>query len=141
MGVRVWIKNNGQATAGSFGVNVNGVEKTVSGLGAGETKDVFFPGYSNPVTVVIDPTLLVEESDENNNSRSEMVPVPTPPLPCITSTPPPSDPSFAELAQNVVSALNAKNFDAAKSKMGLSFMMAFWQSQGISLTPDEAVQQ
>jgi hypothetical protein len=37
--------------------------------------------------------------------------------------------------------LNAKNFDAARSKMGPSFMMAFWQSQGISLTPDEAVQQ
>ena len=84
MGVRVWIKNNGQAAAGSFGVNVNGVEKTISVLSVGETKDVFFPGYSNPVTIVVDPTLLVAESDENNNSRSEMVPVPTPPLPCAT---------------------------------------------------------
>jgi hypothetical protein len=37
--------------------------------------------------------------------------------------------------------LNAKNFDAAKIKMGLSFSMVFWQSQGLSLTPDEAIQQ
>ena len=45
-GVRMWIKNNGQAAAGSFVVNVNGVEQTVNGLGIGETKDVFFAGYS-----------------------------------------------------------------------------------------------
>ena len=84
MGVRLWIKNNGQAAAGSFEVNVNGVEQRVNGLGIGETTAVLFAGYSNPVTAILDPTLLVSESDENNNSRSEMVPVPTPPLPCVT---------------------------------------------------------
>jgi photosystem II stability/assembly factor-like uncharacterized protein len=132
MGVRLWIQNNGQVAAGNFTVNVNGVEQTVSGLGVGETTAVFFGGYSNPVAAVVDSTNLISESDENNNSRSEMVPVPTPPLPCVTLT---------ELAQTVVDNLNAKNFDAAKSKMGPSFMMAFWQSQGSSLTPDEAIQQ
>ena len=132
MGVRLWITNNGQAAAGTFAVNVNGVEQTVNGLAVGETRDIFFPSYSNPVTAAVDATNLIAEGDENNNSRSEMVPVPTPPLPCVSPT---------ELAQQVIDALNAKNFDAAKVKMGPSFSMAFWQSQGISLTPDEAVQQ
>jgi hypothetical protein len=132
MGVRLWIRNNGQAAAGSFAVNVNNLEQTVSGLGIGETKDVFFAGYGNPVTAVLDPANLIAESDENNNSRSEMVPVPTPPLPCVAPT---------ELAQTIVDALNAKNFDAAKIRMGSSFMMALWQSQGMTLTPDEAIQQ
>jgi photosystem II stability/assembly factor-like uncharacterized protein len=132
MGVRVWIKNNGQAPAGSFAVNVNGAEQTINGLGAGERTALFFAGYSNPVTAAVDSTNLILESDENNNTRSEMVPVPTPPLPCV---------SLTELAQTIVDALNAKNFDATRIRMGTTFTMAFWQSQGISLTPDEAVQQ
>src|SRR6266508_6538832 len=86
LGVRVWIKNNGQATAGSFVVNVNGAEQIVNGLAIGETKAVFFSGYSNQVTAIVDSTSLVAESDENNNTRSEMVAIPTPPLPCVTPT-------------------------------------------------------
>ncbi len=86
MGVRAWIRNNGQAAAGSFVVRVNGAEQTVNGLGIGETTAVFFPNYSNPVTAMADATNLLPESDENNNSRSEMVPIPTPPLPCATPT-------------------------------------------------------
>jgi photosystem II stability/assembly factor-like uncharacterized protein len=132
MGVRLWIKNNGQAAADSFVVMVNNLEQTVSGLGVGETKDVFFAGYSNPVNAVVDPMNLIAESDESNNSRSEMVPVPTPPLPCVNPT---------ELAQTIVQALNAKSFGAVRSKMGESFTMAIWQSQGSSITPDEAVLQ
>ncbi|RPJ19384.1 MAG: hypothetical protein EHM33_30355 [Chloroflexi bacterium] len=132
MGVRVWVKNNGEAVAGSFVVRVNGMEQTVNGLGIGETIPVFFPSYSNPVTAVLDATNLIPESDENNNSRSEMVPVPTPPLPCVAP---------AELAQTIVDTLNAKNFATARSKMGQSFMMAFWQSQGTSYTPDLAIEQ
>ncbi len=132
MGVRVLINNTGQAAAGSFSINVNGAEQTVNGMGIGETTTIFFPGYSHPVTAAVDSTNLIAESDENNNSRSEFLPVPTPPLPCATP---------AEFAQSIVAALNTKNFDAAKSKMGTSFTTAFWQSQGTSLTPDEAVQQ
>ncbi|HEX6269521.1 MAG TPA: NBR1-Ig-like domain-containing protein [Anaerolineales bacterium] len=86
MGVRLWLTNNGQAAASSFAVKVNGVEQTVDGLGIGETKTVFFSGYSNPVTATVDSAGTIAESDENNNSRSEMVPVPTPPLPCVTPT-------------------------------------------------------
>jgi hypothetical protein len=132
LGVRVSIKNNGQAAAGAFTVNVNGTEQIVNGLGMGETTTIFFPGYSHPVTANVDSTNLIAESDENNNSRSEFLPVPTPPLPCVTPS---------ELAQSVVNALNAKNFDAARTKMGQTFSIAFWQSQGTPLTPEEAVQQ
>jgi hypothetical protein len=81
---------------------------------------------------MVDATGIVTESDENNNTHSEMVPVPTPPLPCVTP---------AELEQTIIDALNAKNFDAARSKMGASFTLALWQSQGTSYTPFDATQQ
>ena len=86
MGVSIGIKNQGQAAATSFMVEVNGAQLPVNGLGAGETVGLFFPGDRNPVTAIVDPTSLVVESDETNNSRSEWVPVATPPLPC-TDTP------------------------------------------------------
>ena len=132
MGVRIWVKNNGQAAAGSFVVRVNNVDQTVNTLGVGETTALFFTGYTNPVTAVVDATGVIPESNENDNTRSEMVPVPTPPLPCVTP---------AELLQNIVNTLNAKNFDVAKTMMEQTFEVGFWQSQGLSLTPDQAVQQ
>ena len=89
LGVRVWVQNNGQAAAGNFVVNVNGAEQTINGLGIGETKAVFFAGAGNPVNAIVDSTDLVVESNENNNTRSEMLPVPTPPVPCGTNTPTP----------------------------------------------------
>jgi hypothetical protein len=131
MGVRVWIKNNGQAAAGSFVVRVNTIDQTVNGLDVGETTALFFPTTLNPVNVILDVNGSVTESNESNNSQSEMIPVPTPPLPCVMP---------ADLEQNIVSALNAKNFETAKSMMGSTFGFAFWQSQGISNTPDEAIQ-
>ncbi|HKY84706.1 MAG TPA: CARDB domain-containing protein [Anaerolineales bacterium] len=91
LGVRVWVKNIGQAAAGSFLVDVNGAGQSVDGLGMDETIALFFPGYSNPVTAIVDSTGLVTEVDEDNNTRSEMVPVPTPPLPCATATWTPTD--------------------------------------------------
>jgi hypothetical protein len=95
LGVRVWVKNIGQAAAGSFVVDVNGAGQTVDGLGVDETIALFFPGYSNPVTAIVDSTGLVTEVDEDNNTRSEMVPVPTPPLPCATATWTPTDTATA----------------------------------------------
>ena len=56
MGVRIAVKNNGQAAAGSFTVRVNDVDQTVNALGAGETTILFFPGYSNPVNASVDAT-------------------------------------------------------------------------------------
>ena len=80
------IKNNGQAAAGSFVLRINGVDQTVGGLGIGEMTTVFFPGASNTVSATVDVTNAIVESAEDNNSRSEMLPIPTPPLPCITPT-------------------------------------------------------
>ena len=71
---------------------------------------------------------------------SEMLPVPTPPLPCNTPTPPPPDPSAAEFAQAIVNALNARNFDAVRASMDQSFVFAYWQSQGTSYPPDQAIE-
>jgi hypothetical protein len=86
LGVRVFFDNIGQAASGSFVVNVNGATQTVNGLPANAGQALFFPGITNPVTVTLDSTGLVTESDEANNTFSGMVPVPTPPLPC-TATP------------------------------------------------------
>lgn len=86
LGVRLYITNNGQGPAGAFVLRINDAEQTVSGLGAGQTLTVFYPSYTNPVTIMVDATNLVAESDENNNSFNQEVPVPTPPLPCITPT-------------------------------------------------------
>lgn len=88
LGARIWVTNSGQASAGSFNVKVGDAQQSVSGLAVGETKPVFFASYSNPVTAVVDSGSAVAESNEQNNSRTENVPVPTAPLPCAgTSTP------------------------------------------------------
>jgi hypothetical protein len=94
MGVRLSVANNGQGATGAFVVRVNNVDQTLNSLAAGETTTIFFPGYTNSVTVLLDATNLVPESNENNNSVTQMVPIPTPPLPCITST---SSPTSAPL--------------------------------------------
>ncbi|HEX2995127.1 MAG TPA: CARDB domain-containing protein, partial [Anaerolineales bacterium] len=86
MGIRVWVKNNGQAAAGSIVVQVNNAGQTANGLGIGETTALFFPGSMNTVTAIVDLNNAISESAEQNNSRTEMLPVPTPPLPCITPT-------------------------------------------------------
>jgi photosystem II stability/assembly factor-like uncharacterized protein len=132
MGTRVSVQNNGQVAAGSFVLRVNNIDQTVSGLGVGETTTLFFPTTINPVTAIVDATGTVLESNENNNVRSEMVPVPTPPPPCVSAT---------DFAQTVVNNLNAKNFDAVKNMMGQTFGMGFWQSEGNSYSPDGAIQQ
>ncbi len=130
MGVRVWITNDGPVAAGSFLVRVFSADQTVSGLAAGETTSLFFAGYGNPVTATVDPTNAVLESNEYDNLRLETLPVPTPPLPC---------PTPSELLQKIVTSLNAHDFVAARNPMGQTFSMAFWQSQGNSYTPDEAI--
>jgi photosystem II stability/assembly factor-like uncharacterized protein len=140
LGVSLGIQNIGQAAAGTFTVNVNGLQQTVETLGVGETLPLFFPNSTNPVTATVDSSGAVTESNENNNSRSEMVPVPTPPLPCPTNTPTgPQD--FSTFGQSIVEALNSHDFELAKSRMGQSFGFGFWQSQGFSRTPDLAIQQ
>ncbi len=88
LGVRVTVANQGAAVAGSFVVDVNGDQQTVSqGLAAGETLSLWFPGYQSGLnTAIVDATDQVAESDETNNQLSQTVPVPTLPAPC-TATP------------------------------------------------------
>jgi hypothetical protein len=86
LGVRVFVRNNSDTAATSFVVNVNGATQTVSGLAANTTQAVFFTGFSNPVTATVDSTNTVPESNENNNTLTEMLAVPTAPFPC-TPTP------------------------------------------------------
>lgn len=90
LGVRVSIENIGQADAGAFAVDVNGVQQDViPGLAAGQMTSLWFPGYaSGENTVIVDAAAQVQESDENNNTVSQMVPIPTLPPTC---TPPPPD--------------------------------------------------
>ncbi len=82
LGLRVGVTNSGQASAGSFVVQAGSSQQTVNGLAVGETKSVFFTNFVNPATVVVDPGSAVAESNEQNNSRTENLPTPTPPLPC-----------------------------------------------------------
>lgn len=90
LGVRVFFDNIGQVASGSFVVNVNGATQTSSGLPPNGGQALFFPGITNPVTVTLDSTGLVTESNEANNMFTGMVPVPTAPLPCTpTFTPSP----------------------------------------------------
>jgi hypothetical protein len=143
MGVRVFIQNNGQAAAGSFIVRVNNIDQTVNGLGVGETSTLFFANSSNPVTAIVDSNNAVVESAEQNNSRTEMLPVPTPPLPCTTPTPTPTvTPTVnpTEFVQSIVNALNARDFVTARSSMDQSFMFAYWQSQGAPTPADQAIE-
>jgi hypothetical protein len=95
LGVRLWVKNIGQAAAGAFVVEVNGTTQAVNGLGIDETMPLFFSGAGNPVTATVDSTGAVTEIDETNNTRSEQLPVPTPPLPCATATWTPTDTATA----------------------------------------------
>ena len=91
LGLLVGVTNSGQAAAGSFNVKFNDAQQTVNGLAVGETKTVFFSGANiqtgATVTVVVDPNGAVAESNEQNNSRSEQLPIPTPPVPCTPTTP------------------------------------------------------
>jgi len=90
LGVRISIRNNGGGDAGPFVVDVNGVQQTVAGLLAGQTTSLWFPGYAyaSENRVIVDATNQVQESNKENNTVSQMVPIPTLPPTC---TPPPPD--------------------------------------------------
>jgi hypothetical protein len=102
LGVRVAIHNNGGGDAGPFVVDVNGAQQTVGGLLAGQTTSLWFPGYvlSGETQVIVDVTNQVQESNKENNTVSQMLPIPTlpptctpppPDAPTVTHTPTPSD--------------------------------------------------
>ncbi len=90
LGIRIGIANAGNVDAGPFVVDVNGIQQTIDdGLAVDEKLSLWFAGFSSGENVAfVDATLLVEEMSELNNEVSQILPVPTLPLPC-TPTPPP----------------------------------------------------
>jgi hypothetical protein len=85
LGVRLWIKNQGDADAGPFAVDVNDSRQRVGeGLASGGTMSLWFAGYvhSGENVIVVDAALEVEEADEENNTLSQLVPIPTLPPTC-----------------------------------------------------------
>jgi subtilase family serine protease len=69
-GISVTVRNSGTAGAGSFVVDVAGVQKTVpAGLAAGESTTLWFPvSMSTARTATADATFLVAELNESNNT-------------------------------------------------------------------------
>jgi len=111
LGVQVTVANTGTGNASAFVVNVNSWTQTVSGgLLAGQTTSLFFPGYNSgtPNIATVDSTNLVTESNESNNTLSQMLPIPTAPPPC-TPTPTPTGPTPTPgLPDLVVNSIQAK---------------------------------
>lgn len=91
LGVRVTVSNIGNAAAGSFVVAVNGQSKAVSeGLAVGANTTVWLAGGTGgDTTATVDSTALVQESNENNNTLTQFLPIPTLPPTCTPTTPPP----------------------------------------------------
>jgi hypothetical protein len=89
LGVRVEVRNNGTAAAGSFAISVNGNQQTVNGLAPNTSASVFFAGLvpsGEPTTATVDAANQVAESNEGNNTLEQFLPIPTPLPPC-TPTP------------------------------------------------------
>lgn len=86
-GIRVWVKNDGGASAGAFKVDVNGTLVDVAGLATGAETSVFTTELAaNEQRAFADANFEIAEGNENNNEREERVPIPTQPPPC-TNTP------------------------------------------------------
>ncbi len=93
LGLRVSVKNAGHEAAGPFIVEANGTRQEVAGgLAAGETIRLWFEGYQygRENRVVVDVDSQVQESNEDNNSFSQRVPIPTLPPTCTPPVLPPT---------------------------------------------------
>ena len=91
-GVRVTVHNIGDGDAGLFAVEVNGAQQTVTtGIAKGASQTLWFPGYvmSGNNVVTIDEAQQVIESNEDNNTLSQMVSMPALPPTCTPIAPPP----------------------------------------------------
>lgn len=90
LGVRVTVFNNGDVAAGPFFVAVNGQQKRIdSGLGVKAAATVWIAtSVSGQVTADVDATNLIAESNENNNSLTQFLPVPTLPPTCTPTSAP-----------------------------------------------------
>jgi len=87
LGLWVRVANIGTAAAGPFSVGANGATQTVAGLAAGQQISVWLASnvFGNTHSAAVDTANQVAESNEENNQRVELLPIPTP-LPCTTPT-------------------------------------------------------
>ncbi len=95
LGTTVVVRNNGSAAAGPFTVSINGTLVNVPGLLGGVSTTLWISGYQMTANVTVDSTNAVAESNESNNTASQLVPIPTLPPTCTptatsTSTPTPT---------------------------------------------------
>ena len=96
LGVIAAVENRGGAGAGAFVVTVNGTPYPHAGLAPAATGSLWAAGYriDGPQSADVDTADQVAEGDEDNNVRSEMVPVPTLPIcPTGTASPTPGGPT------------------------------------------------
>jgi subtilase family serine protease len=83
--IRVLVRNAGDAAAGSFAVQLNSTEQTVTaGLAAGQSVELHFSGavMGSQYSAQIDPANQIAERDESNNTRTFTAPMPTAPVLC-----------------------------------------------------------
>jgi len=80
LGLRVNFTNQGNAAAAAFILEINNsTQTTISGLATGASGSFWFNGVSGgEMSAVIDASAQITESNENNNTLTQMVPVPTP---------------------------------------------------------------
>lgn len=92
LGVRTEIGNIGNADAGSFILDVNGVQRSIPDLDAGSSSRHWFGGYNYGYenVAIIDALQQITESNETNNELRQMLPIPTLPPTCTPSPPPSS---------------------------------------------------
>jgi hypothetical protein len=84
LGIRVDILNTGTGAAGPFVVQINNQQTVVpNGLAPGQFTTLWLPGFTTgPNTVILDPAGQIVESNRDNNTFSQPLPVPTLPPPC-----------------------------------------------------------
>jgi hypothetical protein len=94
LGMRVRFSNSGPVSAGPFVLDVNSTQRGFPGLSGGESLTTWLAGsfvWPGMNTSVVDSTNLVQESNEENNRLSQVVPIPTLPPTCTaTATPTPT---------------------------------------------------
>lgn len=91
LGTRVSVENVGSLDAGPFVVEVNGDQRMVdAGLASGMKASLWFSGFlSGENSATVDATGQITEQDEANNTLTQILAIPTLPLPC-TATPTPT---------------------------------------------------
>jgi hypothetical protein len=94
LGVLAEVKNIGPSVAGSFVVNVNGIDVPVTqGVQPNQILQLWVPGYANGANrIIIDSTLSVAESNEQNNQALLNLVAPTLPQQCRPTPTPTTTP-------------------------------------------------